>query len=138
MLKYKDNEAASRYSGLVLRQFKPNVFNDVLPFLKAYVKSSHAKKEPRYLFNLLTECSKDFPLECLELMQAAIDFEDDNILERWYVDKEPVQVVLSIYSSLNKDFNSNMGKLEETLDLFDVLLQNNRLRIHANQAIDSL
>ncbi|MFY0603261.1 MAG: AAA family ATPase [Flavobacteriaceae bacterium] len=138
LLKYEDDEAASRYSGFVLRQFKPHNFEKALPFLRKYVNSSHANKEPRYLFNYLTDCSRDYPLECLELMKAAIHFDNANIQERGYFDKEPVQVILSIYSSLNKYFETKRDKLEETLDLFDSLLQNNRLRSYATRAIDSL
>ena len=138
LLKYDGDEIASRYSGLVLRKFKPNTFNIALPFLREYVKSSHARKEPRYLFNYLNNCSDENPIECLELMKEAMYIDNRSIQNRGYFDKEPVQVVLSIYSALNKKYHQSTSRLEETLDLFDILLQNNRMRGYANQAINTL
>jgi hypothetical protein len=48
------------------------------------------------------------------------------------------KVVLSIYSALNKKYEQNKVRLEETLDLFDILLKNNRMRGFATDAINSL
>jgi predicted Zn-ribbon and HTH transcriptional regulator len=138
LLKYEGDEMSRRYSGLVLRKFKPNTFNIVLPFLRKYVKSSHARLEPKYLFNYLNNCSNDYPLECLELIKDAMYIDERSIQNRGYFDKEPVQVVLSIYSALNKKYEQNKIRLQETLDLFDILLQNNRMRGFATDAINNL
>lgn len=134
----KSKEISSFYSGLILRKFKPNNFQLFYPFLQAYVKSSHAEEEPRYFFDYLTRCASSFPLECLELMQKTVHFNNTDIQRRGFFDKEPVNVVLSIYSSLNRDFKKNRKPLNQTLDLFDDMLQNDSLRNQANFAIDSI
>jgi hypothetical protein len=138
LLKYDGDEMASRYSVLVLRKFKTNTFNIALPFLKEYVKSSHARKEPKYLFNYLNSCSNVNAIECLELMKEAMYIDGRSMQNKGYFDKEPVQVVLSIYSALNKNYEQNKMRLKETLDLFDILLQNNRMRGFATDAINDL
>lgn len=138
LLKYDGDKLASSYSGLVLRKFKPNTFNIAYPFLKKYVKSSHAKIEPRYLFNYLNNCSDNNAIECLELMKDAMYVDERNMQNKGYFDKEPVQVILSIYSALNKNYEQNKMQLKETLDLFDILLQNDRMRGFATDAINDL
>ena len=99
---------------------------------------SQEKKAEAVLFNYLNNCSDENPIECLELMKEAMYIDNRSIQNRGYFDKEPVQVVLSIYSALNKKYHQSTSRLEETLDLFDILLQNNRMRGYANQAINTL
>ena len=70
--------------------------------------------------------------------EKIIHFDNNDIRKRGYIDREPTQVVLAIFSSLSKIYEPESEYIEETLDLFDKLLQNNRLRGRAMEAIDSL
>ncbi len=131
-------EISSHFSGLILRKFKPSNFEKAYTFLDKYASSMHASNEPRYFLNLLRDCAKSYPLKCLELMKKCIHFDNNDIQKKGYIDREPTQVVLAIFSSLSKMFEPESESIEETLDLFDKLLQNNRLRGRAMEAIDSL
>ena len=137
-LKKKGDSISSQLSGFILRKFKAENFKSIHSFLKEYVKSDHARKEPRYFFSYLITCSKQYPIECLELMQKTTHFDNTDVQRRGSFDKEPVQVVLSIYSSLNKDFNKNKVYIKRTLNIFDKMLQNNNMRLNANKAINEL
>jgi len=137
-LQKKGDSVSSQLSGLILRKFKADNFELIHPFLKEYVKSEHAKKEPRYFFSYLITCSKLYPIECLELMKQTTHFDNTNHQNRGSFDKEPVQVVLSIYSSLNNDFKKNRNHIKSALNIFDKMLQNNNMSHYANTAINEL
>jgi len=137
-LEIKGDDIASRFSGLILRKFKLENFSEVFSFLQSYMKSSHADKEPRYLLNYITQCSKQFPHECLDLMKDSLHIGHGDIQKRGFVDKEPVQAILAIYSALNMHPENQQKALNTTLDLFDYLLLNNRFRHHATEAVNQL
>jgi hypothetical protein len=138
LLSKNGKDISSRFSGLILRKFKSNNFIQVYPFLKKYALSVHASNEPRYFLNLLRDSAKDHPVKCLNLMKTCINFNNTDIQQRGYLDREPTQVVLAIFSSLSKIYESENRYIQDTLDLFDKLLQNNTQRVRALEAMDSL
>lgn len=133
-LKEKDEEFANAYSGLVLRAFKPNHFKEIYSFLKLYSKRDLCKKEPTYFLEFLLKCTKDYPIECLNLLEN-MDFNRDNEIA-YFHDKEPVKLILAIYSKLNMDLNKNRKHIIKSLDIFDSMLTQSHLRVSANTAIE--
>lgn len=137
-LEGEGEELSSRFSGLILRKFTLKNFPQIYPFLHSYLKTAHAQREPRYLLNYITDCAKAYPRECLHLIEMAMELGHGDIQKRGYVDGEPVQAVLSIYSALNLNPDLPDKALRRTLDLFDRLLLNNRYRLHATNAIGQI
>ena len=134
-LEIDGEDLSGRFSGLILRKFNADNFLQVYPFLQSYLKTSHGEREPRYLLNLLTVCAQAYPLKCLNLMEMAIELGHRDIQKRGYLDREPVQVVLAIHSSLNQLPNLPKSAIDRTLNLFDTLLLDKRYRSHATNAI---
>jgi len=137
-LSEQDKEFAAAYSGFVLRKFKLSHFDELLPFMKKYVKSKLFNDEPRYFLNYLLECSKDKPVECLNLIKSMKFTRVPNVQQRGHYDSEPVQLILAIYSSLNNHFKDNRGQIETTLSIFDDMLKLDHLRFSAGVALDKL
>jgi len=135
-LKEDGEDFASAYSGLVLRKFKHYNFEDVYPFLIKYSKSKLCMAQPRYFLQLLLACVKNHPVKCLKLVQNLKYSRIPNIQLRGYYDKEPIQLILAIYSKLNMDFNCNRKQIKKSLDIFDDMLKNNHLRNTLNEALD--
>lgn len=136
LLKQKDKNFSSSYSGLVLRKIKNKNFKQLYPFLYKYSKSSLCMDEPSYFLQLLLECVKDYPLECLKLVENMNFYKTPNIQGIAYYRDEPVQLILAIYSKLNMDLKNNKQNVIKALDIFDSMLTLNHLRLSANNAIE--
>ena len=133
-----DKEFAGEYSCVILRKFSPENFPDLLPFLNEYSKTILCRKDPRYFIQYLSKCSKNHPEDCLKLLQN-IDFRDSpDVQDSGYYDKEPIQLVLGIYSKLVSEINKNEKLINKSLNIFDDMLKHRHLRNNANQAIESL
>jgi len=134
-LNEKGEDFASAYSGIVLRKFKHYNFEDVYPFLLKYSRSKLCMAQPRYFFQLLLSCAKDYPIECLTLVEKLKFDRIPNIQLKGHYDKEPVQLILAIYTKLNINLSKNRKYVKKSLDIFDSMLKHNHLRISVNQAI---
>nr|WP_315032946.1 ATP-binding protein [uncultured Chryseobacterium sp.] len=133
-----DKEFAQEYSSIILRKFKIKDFKSLISFLDSYSKSIVCKKHPSYFLDYLIKCSKDYPKECMELVNN-IDFSPTpNIQEMGYYDKEPVQLILGIYSKLVSEINKDKSLINKALDVFDNMLKQNHLRANAYEAIETL
>lgn len=128
---------ASKYSGIILRRFKINNFMELFHFLEVYSKSLLCKKQPRYFFDLLIKCSKNYPIECLTLL-SKMDFSISPTIvqQRGYYDKEPIQLVLAIYSKLVSENKKDKIFINIALDVFDKMLKHRFLRNNASGAIE--
>ncbi|MCP2026537.1 hypothetical protein L1276_001681 [Flavobacterium sp. HSC-32F16] len=138
-LNQKDKKFSSAYSTLILRKFKRHNFELFYSFLLKYTKSSLCIDEPMYLLELLLECAKDYPTKCLVLLSNMNFGSIPNMQNRGYYDKEPVRLILAIYSKLNVDTKKdkkNIKQIKKALDVFDSMLKHNHLRISANNAIE--
>lgn len=133
-----DNELASAYAGFVLRKFKVSNFKVLLPFMIKYSKSEVYNYEPRYFLQYLLKCSKDYPIECLDLVREMNFTRVPSTQQRGRYDSEPVQLILSIYSSLNNHFKKNKKEIEISLNIFDRMMKLDHLRFSANNALDKL
>lgn len=127
---------ATMYSGIVLRKFKSHNFEESYGFLFKYSKSKLCIAQPIYFLQLLLTCVKDNPVKCLELIRNLNYSLVPNVQRRGYYDKEPVQLILAIYSKLNMDLNKNRKHIKKSLDVFDDMLKHSHLRNALNEAMD--
>ena len=86
----------------------------------------------------LKQSAREYPIECLELMEQCLPFRPISIQHRGYMDKEPIQAVLAIFSSLHKKERQTTIYNERILNLFDKLLQNQMHRHSTLEAINTL
>jgi hypothetical protein len=93
--------------------------------------------EPLYFLQLLIKCARDYPIECLKLVENMNFSKTPNIQERGYYREEPVQLILAIYSKLNMNLKKNKKYVRKSLDIFDSMLTHNHLRNSANKAIET-
>ncbi len=127
---------ASAYSGLILRKLNRGNFKLFYPFLIKYAKSKLCMKRPNCFLELLLTCVRDYPKECLTLIQHLDFSKTSNIQESGYYDKKPVQLILAVYSKLDGDFKKNRKYVSKSLDIFDSMLKHDHLRVSANNAIE--
>tara|TARA_R110000744_G_scaffold111486_1_gene209740 strand:+ start:1912 stop:6369 length:4458 start_codon:yes stop_codon:yes gene_type:complete len=133
----KNNEDfATAYSGIILRKFKKHNFEESYEFLLKYSKSKLCMAQPSYFLQLLLTCVNEHPVKCLHLIQNLNYHKTPNIQRRGYYDKEPVQLILAIYSKLNMDLENNRKFIKKSLDIFDDMLKHNHLRSTLNEAMD--
>ena len=137
-LEQDEKEFASAYSGFILRKYKISNFKVLLPFMKKYAQTKIYENEPRYFLQYLLLCSKDYPIECLDLVRKMNFKKVPNAQQRGRYDSEPVQLILSIYSSLNNHFKNNKEQIEISLNIFDSMMKLDHLRFSANNALDKL
>jgi hypothetical protein len=131
-----DKDIIRDYAGIILRKFKERNFLELLSFLKKYASSKACSIEPKYFLQYLIKCCKNYPSECLELL-SRMDFSiPPDIRYRGYYSKEPVQLVLGIYSKVVSSVLKDKTQINKCLDVFDSLLKNPHLRSNANQAIE--
>lgn len=133
-----DDDFASSYSTLILRKFKNSNFKELFTFMKKYSKTVLFRNQPRYFLQYLLQCAKDYPNECLELLESMRFNKVISIQDKGHYDAEPVQLVLSIYSSLNNNFNINKKQIEKALTVFDDMLKLDHLRLNSNKVMDTL
>lgn len=133
-----DDDFASSYSSLILRKFNNSNFKELLPFMKKYSKTILFRNQPRYFLQYLLRCAKDYPNECLELLENMKFNKVITVQDKGHYDAEPVQLVLSIYSSLNNNFNTNKKQIEKALTVFDEMLKLDHLRLNSNKVMDTL
>lgn len=138
LINEKDKDIANEYANIILRKFKPINFTNFFDFLKEYSKSQLCRIDPSYFLQYLLKCSKEYPQECMELL-GNMDFANiPNIQESGYYDKEPVQLILGIYSKLVSEINKDRNLINKALDIFDGMLRHVHLRSSANQAIETI
>lgn len=133
-----DDDFASSYSTLILRKFNNSNFKELLPLMKKYSKTILFRNQPRYFLQYLLQCAKDYPNECLELLENMKFNKVTTVQDRGHYDAEPVQLVLSIYSSLNNNFTTNKKQIERALTVFDDMLKLDHLRLNSNKVMDTL
>lgn len=137
-LREKDEKFADAYSGLVLRKFTVANFPIFYNFLLLYSKGDLFKREPGYLLELLLKCSANYPKESLNIL-SNLDFSEvPNAATGYFYDKEPVQLVLAIYSKLSMEAEKDNKAIKHCLKLFDEMLKFTHLRQSANQAINTI
>jgi hypothetical protein len=122
----KDIEDAYEHSFLFLPKEK---FGLILPSIKKYSVSSTKKHVSRYYYEYILAGVKQYPINCLELIESFDKYQEPDIREGNYYDKEVIQVLLSAYNVLfDEDAEKNHLYLVKAISIFDRILQNDRFR----------
>lgn len=137
-LNEEDDEFACAYSTFILRKFNISNFRELMPFMRKYSQSLLFRQDPRYFLQFLLKCTKEYPADCLELLGNMNFNIVPNIQKRGHYDTEPVQLILSVYSSLNNNFKANKSQIDKALSIFDKMLQVQHLRLSSHKAMDTL
>lgn len=138
LINEEDKDLAGQYACIFLRKFKCSHFVSLFDFLKEYSKSKLCRLDPKYFLDYLLNCSKYYPKDCMELLEN-MDFRTiPNIQECGYYDKEPVQLILGIYSKLVSEINKDKYLINKALNIFDSMLKHVHLRNSANKAIETI
>lgn len=133
----KNKEVIETYSRGFL-DFDNSLFVKILPAIKKYSKSYAVKKNPHDFLVYLLQCSKKYPIECLELLQKVNSYDQPDISESSYYDDEPIKVLMGVYNSLSSMKKVDNKSLEKSMKLFDNMLMNNKLRNAANNVIEMI
>ena len=122
----KDVEDAYEHSFLFLPKEKSNL---LLPSIKKYALSSTKKHVSQYYYEYILAGVKQYPIDCLELIENFDKYHEPDIREGNYSDKEVIQVLLSACNVLfDKDVEKNHSYLIKAISIFDRILQNDRFR----------
>jgi hypothetical protein len=122
----EDVEDAYEHSFLFLPKVK---FDLLLPSIKKYAVSVTKKHVSRYYYEYILAGVKKHPIDCLELIEHFDKYQEPDIREGNYYDKEVIQVLLSAYNVLfDEDAEKNRPYLLKAISIFDRILQNDRFR----------
>ncbi len=131
-------DLSHEFSGLVLRKFTTEHFLPLYNFMEKYVTTVHFAKDPRYLFEYLTECAALYPSECLKLLcKMNLPFKVD-ITQTAYMGDEPLILVLAIYSKLCNLKFKYAAEQQIALDQFDRMLSIPSIRVRALEAMEKV
>lgn len=137
-LAQNSEDLSHEFSGLVLRKFNQHQFLELYHFIEKYITTQHFAKDPRYLFEYLTECAASYPCECLDLLcKMTLSYKVD-IRETAYMGDEPLILVLAIYSKLRNLKFKYLTEQNKALDEFDRLLKIPAIRVKALQALENV
>jgi hypothetical protein len=133
-----DEEFAHFYSTLILRKFKIEHFDAIYSYLSKYAKSILCLLHQEYFLKYLITCSKQYPERCLDLFEK-INFDNTPKVQFSRLNgKDPLLVILAIYSALNAVEVKDTFLIDKSLDIFDGMLKSDFFRIYANEALDTL
>ncbi|GAQ15683.1 hypothetical protein MODO_3383 [Myroides odoratimimus] len=134
----KDDDIALEYASIILRKFKTKNFEELVPFLNEYSSSLLCRKRPNYFIEYLIKCSNINAIETLFLVEN-IDFRiTPDVHETYHYNREPIQLILSIYSKLVSEVDKDYILIDKALNIFDNMLTHKYLRRTANDAIEAL
>src|SRR5690606_6437215 len=134
-LAFEYEQISDQISCIVLRKFEVKYFHDLSTFIKKYIRSVHFNRDPRYLLLYLTECAGQYPLECLNMIDEMIIFENVDVSKRGYLDDEPLTLILAIYSKLHQGQLKYRNERRRALDIFDRMLALPAIRRKATNAL---
>ncbi|MBB6005130.1 NACHT domain-containing NTPase [Arcicella rosea] len=104
-------------------------FSLLLPSIKKYAKLMATKKVSRYYYEYLLSGVRQYPKDCLELVEHFDKYQEPSISEGNYYDKEVIQIILSVYNVLfEEDAEQNHHYLVKAISIFDRILQNDTFR----------
>lgn len=137
-MKEDDKDIAHCYSGFILRKGNKIPFVEINSLCMEYSKSELVKFEPNYFLKYLQKQATLYPSEVL-MMIANMDFTTPpNIQFSGYYDKEPIQVIISIYSELYNRKQKDKKAIKISLNMFDEMLKIPHLRNTANNALENI
>lgn len=112
---------------------KDYTFTEFKPFVKQYVKSAVARKNPHYFFDYLLKHSNTHPTDCIDLLALYKKYPKPNHSKGPYYSDEPTKIALNCYNTLYNQ--GNQPYVKKAIALFDRMLQVDVLRRSANEAL---
>lgn len=104
-------------------------FSLLLPTIKKYAELMVNKKVSSYYYEYLLSGVRQYPKDCLELVEHFDKYQEPSISEGSYYDKEVIQIILSVYNVLfEEDAEQNHDYLSKSIAIFDRILQNDTFR----------
>lgn len=104
-------------------------FSLLLPIIKKYAELMANKKVSSYYYEYLLSGVRQYPKDCLELVEHFDKYQEPSISEGSYYDKEVIQIILSVYNVLfEEDAEQNHDYLAKSIAIFDRILQNDTFR----------
>jgi hypothetical protein len=128
----KSKHVAHQYNVMYLH-IKKASYNDWLPFLYKYSKSSIARKNPQYFLEYLVNNSTEYPIQCLDILDNLKSLPRPDISNGPYYQDEPLKIVLNSYNILVN--SENKEYLKKSIEIFDRMLKIDFLRQQANSAL---
>jgi hypothetical protein len=130
------DEVLHEYATAFLKS-TPHDFISLLPLFKKYSRSVVARKRPGYFFEYLLKCCREFPKECIDLLNTSAGYEVVDMTKAGYYDPDlPIKVLVGAYNSLNTTQHSDKRYLKKGLNLFDRLLQHPSFRNAAEKVME--
>ncbi|PQJ78967.1 ATP-binding protein [Polaribacter porphyrae] len=105
---------------------KPHLFTTLKNFIYKYVDSKVGKYREHHFYDFLLKSSNNYPKDCIALASKYKNQYLTDITERSYRN-EPLQVIVNSYNAL-REYNKGSLILENAMDVFDDILQNEDYR----------
>lgn len=135
-LDYNSKEIVHEYNCMFLHVEEiEKSFEKWLPYLKKYVKSKVAKKNPQYFLEYILGYTARHPKECLYLISNYKSFPPSDITTEVHYMGEPIKIVLNAYTILYNNAGDSLYA-KKAVNLFDEMLQVGYLRKEAYHALD--
>lgn len=104
-------------------------FSLLLPTIKKYSELMANKNVSRYYYEYLLSGVRQYPKNCLELVEHFDKYQEPSISKGNYYDKEVIQIILSVYNVFfEEDTEKNHHYLVKAISIFDRILQNDTFR----------
>jgi len=133
-LNSENNEVVNAYD-IGFLHLSPDNFSDIHPLLQTYAKSKVAQKGPHYFYDYLFKNTKRYPKECVDLLSRFNTYEKPDMSSHRYYDDEPIKVLMGAYNSLSSLEVKDKYYLEKSMELFDMMLRDKRLRNVAEKVV---
>lgn len=121
----EDKEVGEIYNRAFFH-IKPHLFPELKDFLYKYVNSKVGKYREHPFYNFLLKSSNNHPKHCIILAGSYKNHSLPDITERSFKN-EPLQVIISAYNAM-REYNKTNTVLENAMDVFDDILQNENYR----------
>jgi hypothetical protein len=126
-LEHKEKEIGQIYDRAFFH-IEPNLFSKIRAFLFEYVQSSVGLWREHPFYEFLLKSSGKHHKDCIELASFYKNHHSPDITQRG-LRNEPLKVIISAYNAI-RDYDKTNKALEQAMDVFDDMLQNEDYRDH--------
>jgi len=136
-LNNRSSEVTLAYASAFFELTEEN-FPVLFPLLKFYSKSVAGRSAPNQFFIYLAKCAKQYPKECLLLLEIFRKHEKPKNTEPAEMEDARVKALLAAYNSLKHTSQLNNHLLSQSMKLFDTFLLDKRFHRGAQQALEKI
>ncbi len=132
-------EIVQEYNGAFLHEMEPSHFKEYIQLIDKFHTSKVAKREPHYYFDFLVKCSKQYPVECIDLISNYSIYDKPNSINGPHYDgSEPVKIVVGALNGLYEAETKNYDYINRAMNLFDEMLKDPTFRGSAFDLINKI